>query len=468
MSVPRNAILASLALAALGAPAQAQPKDPKKFQEEARPIMLPDEEKQWKSLKDKGDKEEFQKIFWARRDPDLDTPANEYRDQYEKARADAAQRFSGAGVGSDCGRVFLLLGMPDEVHAGPDQRTKVEGGPRMVREIQVWTYKDRPGMKFGETGQVQITFDDSCTLPQGARLGEQLSRVAGNTIAHPNIDYRKGPDGKLLKLEDQLPKPTPLLALLKSPREDFPAPHEQNMVLRTPDGATYIAGLVKVDMAALGADPKAAKVAVGVQAVTDTGKVVASTERELAPHAGSDGSTVVSYGLALKPGDYTLRVGVLDPKSGKGSAHAAPLKVPDFGLEEVALSPLMVLRDVQEGPTDPQHGLAAFQLGNMRLVPQYANVFTATDSVVLLGFIYGGKVDEATGKPSLTASFSILRDGAPVARAPEQAYDATPTGPSVGPVALATYKPGKYVALMTVKDNVSKKDYKVETGFEVK
>jgi hypothetical protein len=297
-------------------------------------------------------------------------------------------------------------------------------------------------------------------------MGEQLARIAGNSIAHPNLDYRKGADGKLVKLEDQLPKPTPLLALLKSPREDFPAPHEQNMVLRTPDGATYVAGLVKVD-AGLGAD-KAAKIAVGAQAVNEAGKVAATSERELVPVVAPDGSAVVSYGLALKPGDYTLRVGVLDPKTGKGSAHTQPLKVPDFGVEEVSLSPLMVLKDVQEGPSDPQHGLAAFQLGNMRLVPQYGSAFATTDGIVLLAFIYGGKVDEATGKPSLTASFSILKDGSPVARAPEQTYDATPTGPSVGPVPLAAYKPGRYVALVTIKDNVSKKDYKTEAAFEVK
>jgi GWxTD domain-containing protein len=467
MSVLRNAMLAGLALAALGAPAHAQPKDPKKFQEETRPIMLPDEEKQWKALKDKGDKDEFQKIFWARRDPDLETPVNEYRDQYEKARAEAVQKFGRTGPDTDCGRVFILLGTPDEVVAGPDGRTKVEGGPKMMRETQTWTYRDRPGIKF-VGGKVDISFDDTCSLPQGARLGEQLARVAGNTIAHPNIDYRKGPDGKLLKFEDQLPKPTPLQALLKAPREDFPAPHEQTMVLRTPDGATYVAGVVKVDPAAFGGDVKAAKVAVGAQAVADTGKVAATNERELTPYVASDGTAVVSYGLALKPGDYTLRVGVLDPKTGKGSARAVPLKVPDYGAEEVALSPVMVLKDVQEGAAEPQHGLAAFQLGTMRLVPQYGNVFANTDGIVLLTFIYGGKVDEATGKPSLTASFSILRDGAPVARAPEQTYDATPTGPSVGPVPLTTYKPGKYVALVTVKDNVSKKDYKGEMAFEVK
>lgn len=466
MSVQRKATLLWLALALVPRAGLAQQKDPKKFLDEVRPIVLADEEKQWKSIKDNRDREEFIRIFWARRDPDLDTPANEYRTEYEAARADANQRFAGAGrpgADTDCGRVYILLGKPDEASTGTGPGgTKLES-PRLVRASQTWTFRDRPGMKFKD-GQIQITFDETCALPQGARLGEQMARLAEGRIAHPNIDFKKGADGKIVKLEDQLPKPTPVMALLKAPRQDFPAAVENDLVLRTPDGATYIAGLVRVDQGAL---PPDAQVMVGAQAVTADGKVAATTEREASVQPGPDG-TVVSYGMALKPGEYTLRTGILDPKTNKGSAVVTPMSVPDFGAEELALSPLLVLKDVQEAPADPKDPLAAFQLGTTKLVPRFGNVFTKDDAVVLLGFIYGGKVDEATGKPSLTATFAILKDGQPVAKAPDQSYDTSPTGPSVGPVPLTTYKPGKYVAQIIVKDNVSKKEYKVESAFEVK
>jgi GWxTD domain-containing protein len=466
MSVQRKAVYPWLALAAL-APlaAQAQQKDPKKFLDEVRPIVLADEEKQWKSIKDNKEREEFIRIFWARRDPDLDTPVNEFRTEYEAARTDANTRFTGTGrpgFETDCGRVFILLGPPDEVVADANPSKKLESA-RFIRENSTWTFRDRPGMKFKD-GQIQIGFDGSCALPQGARMGEQFARVAENKVAHPNIDYKKGADGKIVKLEEQLPKPTPLMALLKEPRQDFPAAVERDLLLRTPDGATYVAGLLKVEAGALPAD---ARVMVGSQAVSAEGKVAATNEREAGVQAGPDG-TVVSFGMALKPGDYTLRAGILDPKTNKGSAVVQPMKVPDFGAEELALSPLMVLKDVQEAPADPKDPLAAFQLGTTKLVPRFGNAFTAADSVVLLGFIYGGKIDEASGKPSLVATFTILKDGVAVAKAPEQAYEVSPTGPSVGPVPLTSYKPGKYVAQMLVTDKVAKKDYKSEATFEVK
>ena len=119
-------------------------------------------------------------------------------------------------------------------------------------------------------------------------------------------------------------------------------------------------------------------------------------------------------------------------------------------------------------PANPQDALAAFQLGPMRFIPHYGNVFSPDDSITLLTFLYNPKVDAATGKPSTTASFTILKDGKPVAKADEQNYDTPGAGPSVGPVPLAKFTPGKYLAEVKVRDNVAKKDMSQEATFEVK
>ena len=115
----RSAILLAVALLSPGlAAAQKLDKDDKKWLDDVRPILTVDEEKTYKGLKEKGDRQEFQKIFWARRDADLATPENEFQAEYQAARATADQRFRVAGqVGSstDCGRTFILLGKPDEV-----------------------------------------------------------------------------------------------------------------------------------------------------------------------------------------------------------------------------------------------------------------------------------------------------------------------------------------------------------------
>ena len=487
MLVRNRASLVGLALCLLAAPAaRALDKDAKKWLDEIKPIILPDEEKTYRALKDKNDVAEFQKIFWARRDPDLETPANEYQADYQKARAEADPKFRVAGTpGSltDCGRVYLLLGPPDEVKKGEITDSPIPG--RRIPEN--WTYRDRPGLKFGPTGQIEIGFDETCQLPQGARMGEQLTRLAEGKVVSPNIGYARGPDGKIMKLSEQLPKPSPANALLKAPRQDFPLSGEPTMFLRGQDSASYVAGLVKGAASALtvheSGGKKTGKVVVGVQALDETGKSVGATEREATVEVAPDGSYVASYGMALKPGTYTMRVAVLDPQTGKGSVATLPMKMPDYDGEEISLSPMVILADIQDicpspsttapcpptaQPASPQDALSAFQLGPMRFVPRYGNVFSPADSIYMLTFLYNPKVDAATGKPSTTASFAILQDGKRKAEAPEQNYDTPGAGPSVGPVPLAKFTPGKYVAQVKVRDNVAKKDITEEATFEVR
>lgn len=471
MFVHRSYLLSALALILCAPPAvQAQKldKDQKKWLEDVKPIMLAEEEKEFKDLKDKSERDEFQKIFWARRDPDLETPANEYQAEYEiaKAAADSKYRIGGTpGSQTDCGRVALLLGDPDDVKKMPGE------GPAARRTAETWTFKDRPGLKFKD-GQVELEVDENCNLPQGGRFAEQLARVAEAKIAQPNLGYKKGADGKLVKLVDQLPKPTPIMALLKAPRQDFAGSAKAALFLRSPGGASYVAGLAKVDPNAVTVEDaggkKTAKVVVGVQATDEAGKSVSTSERDVTADVGADGSAVVSYGMALKPGKYTLNVGVLDPKSSKGTVVTEQIDVPDFDSHELTVTPLLVLREVAEGAGAPQDAMAAFTLGNTRFIPNFGNVFKPEESVNVIAALYNAPSKADTGKPSFTYSYSIARDGKTVAETEPFTSESAQETPSVGPVPLAKYGAGKYTVKLKVKDNVTGKDYSKEAPFEVR
>ena len=129
--------LAVLSLAPAAARADKLDKDDKKWLDEVKPLMLPDEEKTFRDLKDKAERVEFQKIFWARRDPDLDTTENEYQATYNSDRLEVDRQFRVAGqVGSatDCGRVYLLLGKPDEMKVD-----KQSGDAPSLRPSEIWT-----------------------------------------------------------------------------------------------------------------------------------------------------------------------------------------------------------------------------------------------------------------------------------------------------------------------------------------
>jgi hypothetical protein len=161
-----------------------------------------------------------------------------------------------------------------------------------------------------------------------------------------------------------------------------------------------------------------------------------------------------------------------------------PVKLPDYESEDMTLSPLLLLGGILDicpssppaaapcaptaQPLSAQDAYAAFALGPVKFVPRYGNVFSTDDSITLLTFLYNPKVDAATGKPSTTASFALLKDGKPLAKADDLNFETPGAAPSVGPVPLAKYAPGKYVAQVKVRDNVAKKELKEEATFEVK
>ncbi len=459
--------LASTLIALLSSPAFADlDKNAKKWMEEVRPLILPEEVKAYKSLKNNSDAVEFQKIFWARRDPNLDTSENEYQAEYLKVVAEADAKFKAAGrIGSltDCGRIYILLGAPDGVK-------KETAGEVAFRSPETWTYKDRPNMKF-QGGSMGIRLDGTCMLPEGNRFSDELNRLAEFKVIQTNLSYKFDSKGALVKLADLLPKPTPVQALLKEPRADFKLEAKPVMEIRSQDGASvFVAGLIRGDAAGLTvadvAGRKVAKVIVSVHASDKEGRLLKSLDREVTAEVGGDNTFVSAFGLPLRPGEHTMKIGAIDPKSGKGAVAELAIKTQEYG-SELTISPVMVLADILEGAApvkdDPYF---EFIFGQTKFVPRYGNVFKKAEAVTLLCAIYGSAKDEA-GKISVVGGFQVLKDGKPLAKAPDQTFDVEPATPSAGPVPLGAYPPGKYVAQLRLRDNVTKKDYVKETEFEI-
>ena len=459
--------MASSLLGLLATPSHADlDKNAKKWLDEVRPIILPEEEKAYKGLKNNADAAEFQKIFWARRDPNLDTPENEYQLEYLKLVTEVDAKFKAGGRSgslTDCGRIYILLGAPDNVK----KETGAEAG---FRSPESWTYKDRPSITF-KGGSMDVGLDQACMLPQGNRFGDQLNRLAEFKVVQTNLSYKFDGKGALVKLVDLLPKPTPVQALLKQPRADFKLEARQVMEVRSMDGASvFVAGLIRGDASGLTVSDvggrKIAKVVVSVHASDKEGRLLKSQDREVTADVLADNSFVASFGMPLRPGEHTMKIGAIDPKSSKGSVAEVAVKTQEYG-SELTISPVLVLADIQEGATaQKDDAYFDFVFGSTRFVPRYGNVFKQSEAVTLLCAIYGASKDEA-GTISVVGGFQVLKDGKTLAKAPDQTYDIEPSTPSAGPVPLGKYAPGKYIAQVRLRDNVTKKDYVKETEFEV-
>lgn len=107
----------ALAAAACVRVATAPPDaDSAAFFDTARLIMSKVERDIFHHLPDAGARREFIEDFWEKRDPDPQTPQNEFREEFARRIEYSNQRFieGRKGINTDRGRVYLQLGPPEK------------------------------------------------------------------------------------------------------------------------------------------------------------------------------------------------------------------------------------------------------------------------------------------------------------------------------------------------------------------
>ncbi|MBN1448900.1 MAG: GWxTD domain-containing protein [Bacteroidetes bacterium] len=101
----------------------------------SRYIATGNEQEIWNSLDGSESKRKFMTKFWRDRDPDMQTPVNEYYDEYHQRIAVCNEQFRTAfreGWRSDRGRVYMLYGPPDYV----ERRTSESD----MKPHEIWRY----------------------------------------------------------------------------------------------------------------------------------------------------------------------------------------------------------------------------------------------------------------------------------------------------------------------------------------
>lgn len=153
--------------------------------EDVRWIIMPEERHAFSKLQTPEQKEEFIEQFWARRDPTPDTLENEFKDEHYRRIAYANEHL-GAGTipgwESDRGRVYIVLGRPDEIesHSASTEPTEPgRGGARPSFPYQIWRYRRYHSgddlffrfVDYCKCGDYRNTSDKRALFPRS--LGEQ-------------------------------------------------------------------------------------------------------------------------------------------------------------------------------------------------------------------------------------------------------------------------------------------------------
>src|SRR5450759_2415072 len=119
-SIPALIVLALLVSAAF--PAFAALDKYKDWEKSPASVYLATdaEKKDWKKVASDEEAEKFVALFWARRDPDIKTPRNEYRERFEELVKLADERFAlgrKRGALTERGKALILIGPPQGIVA---------------------------------------------------------------------------------------------------------------------------------------------------------------------------------------------------------------------------------------------------------------------------------------------------------------------------------------------------------------
>jgi GWxTD domain-containing protein len=170
-------VVAGLAFAAIGLAQLSKYKDWGKSAEAY--FLTPSEKDAWSRVANDADAEKFIAEFWAKRDPNPATSANEFRDEINRRIAAADEQFkmrNKRGSETNRGRLLVVLGLPSRVSTQRAQGNAVDDAGGVTAPaidtrattfegssavVQTWTYaKDKfdPSLGIGEV-RVRVTVD---------------------------------------------------------------------------------------------------------------------------------------------------------------------------------------------------------------------------------------------------------------------------------------------------------------------
>ncbi len=120
------------------------------LEEEVVYIITPKEKEVFLQLETDRERNIFIEAFWKNRDPDPNTPENEFYQEHHRRIQYANQNFGkegpGAGWRSAMGRIYILLGLPDYIE-------RYENYAEVYPTV-IWTYSSRPELGLNQAFNV--------------------------------------------------------------------------------------------------------------------------------------------------------------------------------------------------------------------------------------------------------------------------------------------------------------------------
>lgn len=355
------------------------------------------EEKEFRSLRDDASRSLFIREFWKRRDPDPTTPLNEARVTFWRRVSEANETFRdtpGPGWKTDRGRIYILLGPPDNIQQDLDYPCRVRN--LESRGLLRWLYSQRPVKGRGEpnfpvafctdeSGEWRLTTDPALNSRYFDLLTAR-NRLTGLPDLSRLQSLIFSTDSELSVALDLANVTAPVVQddslLLESvATEEFygglPISVRWDFYPGRGDGRTLTVATVFVRGTELSKDADQTEprpIIIGrLQGDSDRvdlqeGTFEPARENQSAP---SDGTLMYQSKALVPPGARKAYVGLFDPLTYRAGKHEIDLEVPSFAGPGIMLTPLTPARSMTPVSREADLGYELpFVLGSLRVVPR--------------------------------------------------------------------------------------------------
>ena len=437
----------------------------KKWLDEDVSYIITDEErKAFKLLKTDDERNQFIENFWLRRDPDPDTPENEYREQYYERIQYANEKFASGipGWKTDRGRIYIMFGKPDEIESHPSggsyERPSWEGGgSTSTYPFETWWYRYIEGIG----SDIEIEFVDpsgsgeyriarspnekdallyvpnaGLTLAESLGLADKTDRVAFGGL-YGQGGGQNGAFGGGRAKDQPFERLTLLADLQRPPQIKFP---DLQVKADLPEIASDILPFsVRTDFMRLSGESVVTSFTMqfdhqdlsfknvgGIYGSTvniyaritglsgrragqfeDTVQTARYTEGDLA--VGQTQRSMYEKNVVLPPGRYKIDVVSRDVTSGKTGILHHSFEVPRYQEKQLATSTLMLAYSIEPITGRALVGGEQFIKGRYKVKPFVSKVYKPGQMLVLFLQVYDAEMDQATLKPALKVEYSISK-----------------------------------------------------------
>ena len=490
------------------------------LEQDVKWIISDEEMKSFKSLSNDEERDRFIENFWLRRNPNPDSPENEFREEHYARIAYANEHFAAGKSGwrTDRGHIYIAFGKPDSIDSHPsggsyDRPIEEGGGNTSTFPFEIWHYRyiegigDNIDIEFVDTcqcGDYHMTIDRSekdallhtpgagLTLAESMGQASKADRFSGGGLE--NLGRGIGTSNNQSKQFDRLEQFAKLQAAPVIKFKDLEGYLVQSKILTGPPflfdvrtdyvKVTNDTVIVPLTLQIHNKDitfntkdnVSTGTVNVLGRVTTLAGRVIQTFEETVSVQSPSELLTqeqqklsVYWKALPLKPGLYRVDIVIKDVNNPDHiGTWRRSINVPAYNDDLLAHSSL-ILADQMERVPSKDIGAGNFVIGNTRIRPRVSNgptlpvTFHRGQNLNFWMQVYNlGIGDNKQNSATIEYQIMDVANNKSVLDTSEQTSKLNPNADQVTlekSLPLASLQPGRYQVSIRVNDGVKRQQF---------